>query len=178
MPLLNKLNWLWRNLARKPRVEKDLDDEIQSYRQMLVDEKTRAGIDPRRAHREALIEMGGAEQIKEEVRDARFGASLESIGSELRQSLRSLRRNPGMTVLGVLMLGLGIGASTVVFSIFYEALIRPLPFRDMERLVQVWETRLDRGLDQASFTEANFWDVRALSQSFEELAARHYGEAN
>ncbi len=178
MPLLNKLNWLWRNLARKPRVEKDLDDEIQSYRQMLVDEKTRAGIDPGRAHREALIEMGGAEQIKEEVRDARFGASLESIGSELRQALRSLRRNPGMTVLGVLMLGLGIGASTVVFSIFYEALIRPLPFSDMERLVQVWETRLDRGFDQASFTEANFWDVRALSQSFEELAARHYGEAN
>ena len=105
MPFLSKLTWLWRNLARKPRVEKDLDDELRAYRQMLVDEKTRAGIDPRRAHREALIEMGGAEQIKEEVRDVRLGASLESIGSELRQSLRSLRRNPGLTVLGVLMLG-------------------------------------------------------------------------
>ena len=178
MPLLNKLNWLWRNLARKRRVEKDLDEELQSYRQMLVDEKTGAGIDPVRAHREALIEMGGAEQIKEEVRDVRLGASLASIGSELRQSLRSLRRNPGLTVLGVLMLGLGLGASTVVFSIFYEALIRPLPFRDMDRLVQVWETRLDRGFNQTSFTEANFWDVRALSRSFEELAARHTGEAN
>jgi putative ABC transport system permease protein len=178
VPFLNKLNWLWRNLARKPRVERDLDDELQSYRQMLVDEKTRAGTDPRRAHREALIEMGGAEQIKEEVRDARLGASLESLGSELRQSLRSLRRNPSLTVLGVLMLGLGMGASTVVFSIFYEALIRPLPFRDMERLVQVWETRLDRGFNQTSFTEANFWDVRSLNRSFEELAASRHGEAN
>jgi putative ABC transport system permease protein len=178
MPFLTKLNWLWRNVTRKPRVEKDLDDELQSYRQMLVDEKTRAGIDPQRAHREALMEMGGPEQIKEEVRDAWLGASLQSIGSELRQSARSLLRNPGLTVVGILMLGLGIGASTVVFSIFYEALVRPLPFRDMDRLVQMSETRLDRGFNQTSFTEANFWDLRALSRSFDEVAARHYGEAN
>src|SRR5690349_18561078 len=109
MPFLSKLNWLWRNLARKPRVERDLEDELQSYRQMLVDEKTRAGIDPRRAHREAMIEMGGPTQIKEGVREVWLGASLESIGSELRQSVRSLLRNPGLTALGILMLGLGIG---------------------------------------------------------------------
>ena len=64
-------------------------------------------------------------------------------------------------MLAILMLALGMGASTVVFSIFYAALVQPLPFRDTERVVQIWETRHDRGFNQASFTEANFWDVRA-----------------
>jgi len=71
-----------------------------------------------------------------------------------------------------------MGVSTVVFSIFYAVLVQPLAFRDSVRLVQIWETRNDRGINQASFTEANFWDVRAQSQTFEDVAAYYYGEAN
>jgi predicted permease len=178
MPLWNRLKTLWRNLARKRMVEDDLDDEIRSYRDMLEDEKARTGADPSVAQREALLELGGVEQIKEEVRDVRLGATLEAMGAELRQSLRGLRRNPGLTVLGAMMLALGIGASTVVFSIFHAALLRPLPFRDSDRVVQLWETRLDRGFTQASLTQANFWDVRAQNHAFEEVAALHYNQAN
>src|SRR5277367_2024691 len=76
------------------------------------------------------------------------------------------------------MLALGIGGSTVVFSIVYSALLRPLPFRDPSRLVQISETRIKRGLDQTAISEANFWDVRALNHSFSEVAAYHYDEAN
>ena len=76
------------------------------------------------------------------------------------------------------MLALGIGASTVVFSIFYAALVQPLPFRDAERLVELRESRLSRGLDHCAFSEANFWDVRAHNHSFQEVAAFHYDEAN
>ena len=178
MPLLHSLKMLWRNVARKSTVESDLDAEVRSYREMLEDEKRASGADPRTARREALLELGGADQIKEEVRDVRLGATLDAIASELRQSLRGLRRNAGLTVLAIGMLALGMGAGTVVFSIFYSALLRPLPFRDSERVVQLYETRLARGIDQASFTEANFWDVRSQGRSFEEVASAHFNEAN
>lgn len=178
MPTWHRLKTLGRNLARRQGVEDDLEDEIRSYREMLEDEKVRGGMEPSRARRESLLELGGAEQTKERVRDVRLGATLEAIGSEIRQSARGLRRNPGLTILGVSMLALGMGASTVMFSVFYAALLQPLPFRDSTRLVQIWETRRERGIDQASFAEANFWDVRAQNHAFQEVAAYHYDEAN
>ena len=178
MPLWHWLRTLARNLARKQRVEDDLNAEIRSYEQMLVDERMRAGADPSMARHEARLELGGAAQIQEEVRDVRLGATLQAMGTELRQSLRGLRRNPGLTTLGIVMLALGMGASTVVFSIFYAALVQPLPFRDSGRVVELTETRQERGINQASFTEANFWDVRAQNHSFEEIGAYHYDEAN
>ena len=148
MQLWHRLKTLWRNVSRKQRVEKELDDEIHSYREMLEDEKARTSADPGTARREALLELGGAEQIKEAVRDVRLGVTLEAMAAELRQSWRGLRRNPGLTILGTLMLALGMGASTIVFSIFYSALLRPLPFRDSDRLVQISETRHPRGIEQ------------------------------
>ncbi|HEY1341472.1 MAG TPA: ABC transporter permease [Bryobacteraceae bacterium] len=116
--------------------------------------------------------------MKKTARDVRLAASLDSLGADLRQSLRGLRRNPGLTVAGALMLALGMGTSTVVFSIFHAALIRPLPFPGMDRLVELSETRLNRGFTHAAFTQANFWDLRALNRAFEEIGASHYGEAN
>ena len=126
MPIWHRLKTLGRNLARKQVVEDDLADEIRSYQGMLEDEKAGAGAEPSLARREALLETGGAEQIKENVRDVRLGATLEAIAAEIRQSFRGLRRNPGMTILGTGMLALGMGASTVVFSIFYAALVQCL----------------------------------------------------
>jgi hypothetical protein len=107
-----------------------------------------------------------------------LGVTLQNIWTEVCQSARGLRRNPGLTVLGALMLALGMGASIAMVSIVQAALLKPLPFRNSGSIVELWETRRDRGIDQASFSEANFWDVRAQNRSFEELAAYHYGEAN
>src|SRR5579859_4842819 len=119
---------LWRNLTSRNRLDDDLDAEIRSYREMLEDEKVHKGADSDTAHRAAMIELGGAEQVKEAVRDVRAGHTIQTIATELRQSLRGLRRNPGMTVVATSMLALGMGASTAVFSIFYAALVQPLPF--------------------------------------------------
>jgi len=178
MPILRRLKTLWSNLTRKRQIESELDAEIRSYQGLLEDDKTRGGASPDAARREALLELEGAEQIKEAVRDVRLGAGLESIGTELRQSLRGLRRNPGVSLVVIGVLALGMGASTVVFSIFQSALLKPLPFRDSERLVELSETRLARGIDRAAFSAANFWDVRTRNRSFEELAAYHSDEAN
>jgi putative ABC transport system permease protein len=165
-----RLRMLWRNLTSKQKLEDDLNAELESYRQMLEDDNGTA--------REAALEMGGKEQIKEAVRDVRAGAWLDSFWAEVKQSVRGLARNPGTALLGTSMLALGMTASTVIFSVFYAALVRPLPFREPDRLVEIWETRLNRGIDQASPTEANFWDVKARNRSFEEVAAAHDDELN
>jgi len=178
MALWPKLNSLWRSLMERQKVEDDLTNEIRSYCELLEQQKIREGVDPVTARREASIELGGAEKLKEEVRNVRRGAAFDVLGAELRQSLRGLRRNPSLAVLGTTMLSLGMGASIVVFSIFQSALLKPLPFRDSNRLLAIWETRLDRGIDQASFSEANFWDVRSYNHSFSEVGAYHYDEAN
>ena len=178
MPLWPHIQSLWRNLTQKRRVEADLDEEIRSYQGMLEDERASAGATPGAARRQALLEFGGADQVKEQVRDIRFGAALDSVAAELRQTLRGLLRNPALALTGTAMLALGMGASIVVFSIFYAALVQPLPFRDSGRLMQIFESRKDRGFNRSSFTEANFWDVRAQNHSFEDLGAYHYGEAN
>ncbi len=169
---------LWRNLAHRQVVEDDLAQELHSYQDMLVDEKSRSGLNPDAALRAARLEMEGTEQIKEHVRDVRLGVTIETFFSELAQSLRSLCRNKDLSVLCTGMLALGIGASTLVFSIFYAALVQPLPFPEPDRLLEVRETRVARGIDMAAFSEANFWDVRARNHSFEEVAALHYDSAN
>ena len=172
------LKTLWRNLTQKEIVEDDLTQELHSYQAMLVEERSRDGMNPDAALRAARLEMDGMEQIKERVRDVRLGVTIETFFSELAQSLRSLRRNKDLTILCTSMLALGIGASTVVFSIFYATLVQPLPFRDPDRLLELRESRLARGIDVAAFSEANFWDVRAQNHSFKEVAAFHYDEAN
>lgn len=169
---------VWRNLFHKYAVDKSLDEEICSYRQLLEDEKIAAGADSGTARREAAIELGAIEMIKEQVRDVRRGALLEGLWSELRQSIRALRRNPGMAAMCILMLALGIGASTTIFSVFEAVLLRPLPFRNADRLVEVAETRLDRGIDEMNFSEANFWDLHDRTKSFESVAAYLHSETN
>ncbi|MGI9074985.1 MAG: ABC transporter permease [Bryobacteraceae bacterium] len=174
----HRLRTLWRNLTHKQGVEDDLTQELHSYQTMLADEKLRTGIDASAALRAARLEMEGLEQIKENVRDIRLGVAIETFFSELRQSLRGLNRNKDLSILCSTMLALGIGATTVVFSIFHAALVQPLPFRDPDHLVELKESRLSLGIDVAAFSEANFWDVRAHNHSFKEVAAFHYDEAN
>jgi putative ABC transport system permease protein len=169
---------LWRNLFRRKEVDLALEEEIRSYRQMLEDEKIAAGANPAAARREAWMETGGVEMIKDEVRDVRRGSLLDGSWKELQQSIRGLRRNPGMTVMGILVLALGMAASTTIFSVYEAALLHPLPFRDSERLVELMETRLARGMSEVAFSEANFWDFRAQNRSFQAVAAYHDNEAN
>src|ERR1700733_14768627 len=175
------MRWLrsiWRNLFRKHAVDSTLDEEIRSHLQLLVDEKVAAGADSETARREAAIELGAIELIKEQVRDIRRGALLDGFWTELRQSIRALRHNPGMAAMCALMLALGIGASTTIFSVVDAALLRPLPFLDAGRLVELVETRLDRGLNEVSFSEADFWDLHNRTNSFERVATYHSNEAN
>ena len=92
---------------------------------------------------------------------------------DIRGAIRSMRSQPALSAAVIVMLALGIGATTAIFSVVYGVLLRPLPFPEPEELVQVFGTRLDRGWATVSLTEANFWDVRDRNRTFDELGALH-----
>jgi putative ABC transport system permease protein len=90
---------------------------------------------------------------------------------DVRYGVRMLARRPMFTIVAVLTLALGIGANTAIFSVIQAVLLDPLPFREPDRLVRIWETRLDRGWQRASFTHANFWDIKARNRTFDGIEA-------
>ena len=120
------------------RRERDLAAELDSHLQLHIDDNLRAGMTPDEARRQALIALGGVEQTKERVRDAR-GTFLDSVRQDVVFALRLMRRSPVVTGVAVLSLALGIGANTAIFSILDSLLLRSLPVREPERLVLLVE---------------------------------------
>jgi putative ABC transport system permease protein len=141
MRWITKLRLRLRSLAQGRRVEQELDEELRDHLQRQTDLFVDAGMTPEVAHAAALREMGGLEQRKEQCRDARGVALVESLGRDLRYALRMLRRNPGFALLGVLVMALGIGANTAVFSVVYAVLLKPLPYHDPDRIVTLTSSR-------------------------------------
>ncbi len=101
MPLPARLASLWRDLFQKARVDSEIDEEVRAYARMLEEEKLGSGMTAEEARRAAAIEVGGVEQVKERVRDARLGTFLGTVVSDLRYGLRALAKNPGFAAAAV-----------------------------------------------------------------------------
>jgi predicted permease len=126
---------LLRNSIRRREVDGELSAELRGYVELLTDEKVAAGVPRAEARRLAMVEVGGVAQVKQAVRDARAGAGFEALGQDVRFAFRTLKKDRAFTLVAVLILGLGIGANVAVFSVVNTMLLRPLPFRDSQRLV-------------------------------------------
>ena len=144
MPLLPRVAALWRNLTHRRRQERELDEEIRGAFDVLVSEKRRSGLTVEEARRMAALELGGVEQVKEQVRYVRAGAFVESLLQDVRFAARSLRKNPGFAVTAIITLALGIGANSAVFTLANAVLLRGLPFDEPDRIMYI-DTRDSRG---------------------------------
>jgi predicted permease len=126
-----------KNFVHRQRMEDDLDAEVRACAEMLADEKMAHGMLATEARRKALTELGGAEQVKQAVRDERAGTGVEALWQDIRFGLRQLRRSPGFAVMGLLIIAMGVGVTTAMYSIVDAVILKPLPFVQPDRLVAV-----------------------------------------
>jgi macrolide transport system ATP-binding/permease protein len=120
--------------------EQELAAEIDSHLQMHIDDNLRAGMTPVEARRQAIVTLGGVEMTKQAYREQSTVPFVETILQDLRFGVRQLRRNPGFTATAILMLAVGMGASVAIFAFVDAALIKPLPYLNPTRLVDVTES--------------------------------------
>jgi putative ABC transport system permease protein len=168
MGLRTRLSSLSRNLFSKRRTERELDDEVHSYVQLLTDEKIRDGVSAEQARRTTRIELGGIEQVKEQVRQARAGHLLESFGRDLRITFRGLRKKPGFTIVVVLSLALGIGANAAIFSLIDAIVFRPIPVPHASEVIAI-DTAASKLTRYGGSSYLDYMDFCARAKSFQTL---------
>lgn len=172
MPIHTRFISTLRSLFRKAELDRDLEEELKSYLEMLAAEKIRAGMSVEQAHREARLELGGVEQVKEKVRERRLGSAIDTVFQDVRYSFRTLSKNRGFTFVAVLILAIGIGANTALFSNIHTALLRAIPYTESDRLVAGLKT--EYGQLAGTVSMVDLLDYQELSGSFDGLAALAY----
>jgi len=171
------LSWLRATVARS-RMESEMDAELRFHMEARADDLVHSGAPREEALRRARLEFGGIENAKEECREARGVHFAETLLQDLRYGARTMLRSPGFTLTAVLALALGIGANTAIFSVVNAVLLRPLPYDQPDRLMQVWHTPPQKtfpGVPTFAVSPANFLDWRNQNHSFEGMSAYGFG---
>lgn len=179
---------IWRRYLRfwGPDVRADVDEELAFHLKMLEAEYVEQGMDPEAARRAARRRFGNLTAVEHEC--LRIGEERETmnrraewfgaLGQDLRYVIRTLRKSPGFTVATVLVLALGLGANTAIFSVANAVVLRPLEYADPDRLVRIFETYPSGGeVREGSVSIPNFEDWRAHARSFEALAIAGHPES-
>lgn len=162
-------------LLFRDREERELEAELRFHLEMEEEANVRRGLSPKEARRQAAIKLGGVERTKEAVRDARGVRLLEDVARDARYAFRSLARTPGLAVTAVVVLALGIGATTAIFSAVHAVVLRPLPFAQPDRLYMLWQSNVEMAREQEAASPANYLDWKARVSSFADVEA--YGDA-
>ena len=167
-----------RTILQRSRMESEMDAELRFHMEAYAEDLMRGGVPRSGSVAAARLEFGGVERTKEECREARGVHFAETLLQDLRYGMRTMLRTPGFTVTAVLALALGIGANTAIFSVVNAVLLRPLPFDQPERLLQVWHTPPQKsfpGLPTFTVSPANFLDWRKDNHSFVGMSAYGFG---
>jgi len=130
------MRWL-RRLRDKSSAETQLDKELRFHLEQQIADHIDAGMPPGEARRQALLEFGGLERVKEEVRDTRWEIHLDALSRDFRYAIRTLRNDRGLCFVAVLTLAVGISAATVMFSVVYNLRFDPFPYKGADRLATI-----------------------------------------
>lgn len=166
------MNW-WSRLVGRKQMEEQLEKELSFHLDQHAGDLIASGCTPEEARRQARLSLGGFEQVKEECRDARGTRWLEDLVRDTRHTFRTFRQKPGFGAVAVMILGLGVAATTVMFAVVHSVLLKALPFSGSDRLVTV-NGYTERLGDFWGFSNPDFDDLRRSSRSLT-VAAWTYG---
>jgi predicted permease len=175
-PLTNLIAGL-RSLFTKPRVDRELDEELQSYLEASAADKQRSGLSRKAARHAAKIEMGSPSSVKHQVWTSRWESALDNLFADLRLGIRSLAKSPGFTLVALLSLALGIGANTAIFTLLNAILLRPLPVQNPQQLVLFGDGKAQGSMGSLPnhswplFSYPFFREFTQKQQSFSGIAA-------
>jgi putative ABC transport system permease protein len=165
---------LWRRLRAlfsTPSLDDELDEEMRFHLEMETAKRIVAGMDERRARESARRDFGGVARHREDARDARGVRPVEDFLKDLRVGARTLGKQRTYAIVAVLTLGIGIGATTALWTAVYRVLLAPYPFAEAARLVTVWESNTRTGVKLGGVAPGNFLDWKARARSLDLLAA-------
>ena len=148
-------------LLHRDRIDRELDEDVRAHLELAERDARSAGLSPEDARRDALRRFGAIASMKDAHRDERGMPSLENLVRDVRYGLRAVRRNPGFSAIAVLTLALGIGANTAIFSVVDAVLLRPLPYREADRLITIASSAVI-GTRREAFTALSYPDYRDI----------------
>jgi putative ABC transport system permease protein len=175
--MLRSLRFGLRRLLNPNASDRELTGEVQAMLEMIADEHVRRGLSRQQAMRQAQLDLGGAESVKEQLRTDGWEAAIESAWRDLRYAGRGMVRNPTFTFVVVATIALGIAANTAMFSVLNAVMLRPLPYADAGRLSLLWTDDVKRGLHTENTAYATITDWQRGNRTFEEIAFFNSGRA-
>src|SRR5438067_537055 len=175
--IITYLRSLFGRFVRRAETERELEQELASHIAMRADHLERVGLTRVEAERHARIEFGGQEQFKEECREAIAGNFIDILIQDVRFGLRMFRKSSGVTVIGILTMALGIGATTAIFSVVDATLLEPLPYPQSEQLVSIQDDFLGMGARDVGISEPEWQDLQR-SGIFEYVSPTWFDENN
>ncbi len=155
------------NLFRRSNVDREIADELQSHIDLRIESNLAAGMSAEEARREALLRFGNPTSTKERVAASDMSLGLAGFSRDIRYAARQLRRSPGFAATAIVVLALGIGASTAIFSVVNPILFEPLPYPHGNRIVTIWDNYQGQRIET---TFGTYRELAARSRSFEQLA--------
>ena len=167
--------WLRRFLPKRP-AERELDAELRFHLEQRARDFEASGLGPQEARRRANIAFGGLEQVKQDCREARAGNHLQDFFLDVRYSLRSLGKDRRFALIAVFALALGIGATTVMFSVLYAAVFKPFPYKDFQHAVvlELWDTTGSQEQEaRFHYTIPEFLAIREQNRVFEDIIGNY-----